>query len=351
MAVAAAANSKPRPSTQPPNVTKNQFTKQQAAKPSPQPANSQMSRALLARWEFRLERLRNSKEESQAGAMETNRNSLKTIYKEAQEAGVYLPHPTWNDQVFNGMSLIGGKIDDEEAEAREAEGEEIELEEVEEGGATDEELEEEEPAKPAKPAKPASPPPNKKAAATITATTTSGKKGGATGKTDGQAGKATATVAAGSKAAQAAAIKKVTGANSTAIPPAQMPQATLTKKEKLRIANEEREERLAAKKAAKGEEPAAPKAKKTKAKKEVVFNPCLCGCSRQVPGKFAPGHDAKVKQMILGVEREVIKQKDLPETLRFLKFKREPVGPEGALVLQVQNSPVKIPGRERQEAE
>jgi len=40
------------------------------------------------------------------------------------------------------------------------------------------------------------------------------------------------------------------------------------------------------------------KAKAKRAPKEKVLRPCLCGCGRQVPRKFAQGHDARYKGIL-----------------------------------------------------
>lgn len=45
-------------------------------------------------------------------------------------------------------------------------------------------------------------------------------------------------------------------------------------------------------------------------------NPCLDGCGKLVGGRFAQGHDAKYRGLILKVERGEMKQSELPDVMR-----------------------------------
>lgn len=96
---------------------------------------------------------------------------------------------------------------------------------------------------------------------------------------------------------------------------------------------------------------AALKAKAEKVKKEpklVSTQNCLCGCGLETGGKFCPGHDARVKGMLLKVERGEMKAADLPATLvPHVKFagKSATAGKEDGDYRIIQ-APVKFPGRD-----
>jgi hypothetical protein len=66
-----------------------------------------------------------------------------------------------------------------------------------------------------------------------------------------------------------------------------------------------------------------------KAKKMVTLGPCLDGCGANVAAKFAPGHDAKLKSLILKIERGDEPMQAVAEmpAAAYLKFKKGPVMP------------------------
>lgn len=74
----------------------------------------------------------------------------------------------------------------------------------------------------------------------------------------------------------------------------------------------EKAKKLAAAKAS-GGTTAAGKAKTPRVKKEKVLQPCLDGCGEMVGGNFKMGHDAKLKSLILKIERGEVAQTELPE--------------------------------------
>lgn len=77
---------------------------------------------------------------------------------------------------------------------------------------------------------------------------------------------------------------------------------------------------VAADKAA-GTAPGATKVKKEK--KAPTLRPCLDGCGTQVAGNFKMGHDAKLKSLILKIERGEEEQGTVPEIAQGLvKFKK-----------------------------
>jgi len=91
---------------------------------------------------------------------------------------------------------------------------------------------------------------------------------------------------------------------------------------------------------------------KTKQKKDPNAQPkakvarsshdCLCGCGSETLSLYAPGHDARVKGLILKCERGIIEPKELPETIQpFVRFKGK--WKTDGYVLTA--APVKIPGR------
>lgn len=95
---------------------------------------------------------------------------------------------------------------------------------------------------------------------------------------------------------------------------------------------------------------AAPKPKKKK-----VLQPCLDGCGTMVSGNFKMGHDAKLKSLILKIERGEMNMSDLPEIAQevvgFKKGEKELLkGPKGENKGSVQlmvctKAPVRFPGR------
>jgi hypothetical protein len=75
---------------------------------------------------------------------------------------------------------------------------------------------------------------------------------------------------------------------------------------------------------------------------------CLCGCGQETLSLFAPGHDARVKGILLKVERGELTRDAIPETVApFVKFK----GKHGTKDFVMTACPVKIPGRSNPEAE
>lgn len=97
------------------------------------------------------------------------------------------------------------------------------------------------------------------------------------------------------------------------------------------------------------------KVKVVRAKKEKVLQPCLDGCGEQVPGNFKMGHDAKLKSMILKIERGEMAPTDLPEIAQELVgFKKGDVETEKdkdgkvkskTQLMIVTKAPVKFHGR------
>lgn len=133
-----------------------------------------------------------------------------------------------------------------------------------------------------------------------------------------------------------------------------MPQATLTKKQRKakerEDANAKRKEALAAHKA---EQKAA---KPARVKKEKKLRPCLEGCGQMVPGNFAMGHDAKLKSLLLKIERGEEDQTKVPEIAQELvTFKKGELVTEkdekGKVTSKTQlmvltKAPVKFQGRD-----
>lgn len=125
-----------------------------------------------------------------------------------------------------------------------------------------------------------------------------------------------------------------------------------TKGEKLKAANKARLANLAAaKSAAKTTAVVAANGKiKPKAKKAEKLDStrdCLCGCGLETNGLFRPGHDARVKGMLLKVERGEMKLADLDAGLQSaVKFagKSATAGKEGS-DYRIVHAPVKFPGR------
>lgn len=94
---------------------------------------------------------------------------------------------------------------------------------------------------------------------------------------------------------------------------------------------------------------AAKGAKATKAKGEAKVkkakstHDCICGCKRETMGLYAPGHDARVKGILISVERGKLGLDAIPEGVRpFVKFKGTH-GKEGYALVE---APVKIPNRD-----
>lgn len=70
---------------------------------------------------------------------------------------------------------------------------------------------------------------------------------------------------------------------------------------------------------------------------------CICGCGRETGGLYAPGHDARVKGILLQVERGKLKKEDVPEGVKpFVKWSGS-WGKEGFSLVA---APVKVPGRD-----
>lgn len=90
-------------------------------------------------------------------------------------------------------------------------------------------------------------------------------------------------------------------------------------------------------------------------KKSHELRPCLDGCGQMVSGKFWMGHDAKLKSLILKVERGEEPVSNIPDVVQDLvKFKRGDIeeirDSKGTLMGKVQTmvctaAPVKFPGR------
>lgn len=113
--------------------------------------------------------------------------------------------------------------------------------------------------------------------------------------------------------------------------------------------------RKAAVKAAKAEEKAAKPPKAPREKKEKTLNPCLDGCGQMVGGKFAPGHDAKLKSLIYKIERGDEPVSAIPEvSAKLVKFAKGEMAVKkddaGKVLSKTQlyvctDSPVKLTGR------
>lgn len=61
---------------------------------------------------------------------------------------------------------------------------------------------------------------------------------------------------------------------------------------------------------------AAGAASAARTKKPKSLHPCLCGCDAQVTGNFKQGHDARYRGAIMRVEREEMKESELPAIMR-----------------------------------
>jgi hypothetical protein len=90
----------------------------------------------------------------------------------------------------------------------------------------------------------------------------------------------------------------------------------------------------------KGEKKAKGEKKEKKPKKT---HDCICGCKRETLSLYAPGHDARVKGILLKVERGDLKKEDVPEGVKpFVKW----AGAHGKEGFKLTAAPVKIPGRD-----
>ena len=82
----------------------------------------------------------------------------------------------------------------------------------------------------------------------------------------------------------------------------------------------------------------APKQKKLK-----KTHDCLCGCGGETFGLFAPGHDARVKGILLKIERGDMGKEAVPETVApFVKW----IGKWKTEGFKLTAAPVKVPGRD-----
>ena len=92
------------------------------------------------------------------------------------------------------------------------------------------------------------------------------------------------------------------------------------------------------KKAAAEKKKAEPKAKKLK-----KTHDCLCGCGTETLSLYAPGHDARVKGILLKVERGDLEKSAVPETVApFVKW----AGKWKTEGFKLTAAPVKVPGRD-----
>lgn len=108
-------------------------------------------------------------------------------------------------------------------------------------------------------------------------------------------------------------------------------------------------ERLAKLKASKDKAKEAKEAKKAgvaapkKEKKPTKTHDCLCGCGGETLSLFSPGHDARVKGIILKVERGDLDRDAIPESVQpFVKFQ----GKWKTDSFKLTAAPVKIPNRD-----
>ena len=134
------------------------------------------------------------------------------------------------------------------------------------------------------------------------------------------------------KKAEAKAAKAKAAADDKAAKATRRAEAAEIKRQKDAKAKADRAE-------AKKEQTEASAAKRTKT--------CLCGCGGTTGGNFLPGHDARVKGMLLKVERGEAKAEDLPAVLL------DHVGFEGdaetaksdTSTFRIAYAPVRFPGR------
>lgn len=88
-------------------------------------------------------------------------------------------------------------------------------------------------------------------------------------------------------------------------------------------------------------------------KKESTPGPCLDGCGGETNSKFIPGHDARLKSLLLKIERGDEPLEALPEVVRpYVTFKKgvQETHDVGGKAVKVQlytltRSPVRVPGR------
>jgi hypothetical protein len=103
-------------------------------------------------------------------------------------------------------------------------------------------------------------------------------------------------------------------------------------------------EKAAKAKAAGALDKKAAKVVKEKAPKKLrKTHDCLCGCGTETLSLYAPGHDARVKGIILKVERGDLEKSAIPETVApFVKFS----GKWKTEGFKLTAAPVKVPGRD-----
>lgn len=135
------------------------------------------------------------------------------------------------------------------------------------------------------------------------------------------------------------------------------PAVTVSKGAQLKAANAARLANLDAAKKKAPKAAGAAKAAKTStpkvAKEPKPLNDCLDGCGAKVKGNFAMGHDAKLKSLILKVERGEKAQSEIPDVAQdLIKFRKGEVMEEvidgkkvRTQLFECTQSPVKLPGR------
>lgn len=147
---------------------------------------------------------------------------------------------------------------------------------------------------------------------------------------------------------------KITGKGPGSVGTPATPASTKPKsvQEAERVAD--RAKQVAAQKAGEGKVPGATRTKKDKG--PVKMRPCLDGCGVDVPGNFKMGHDAKLKSLILKIERGEEDQSVVPDIVQdlisFKKGEKEIIrSGDGKKVLQelqtwiCTEAPVRFPGR------
>lgn len=150
------------------------------------------------------------------------------------------------------------------------------------------------------------------------------------------------------------------GDTHTQAPPAIPPPPTEAKSKKPKSVSEkekvsERAAKIAQERAA-GTTPGQTKPKgQPKPKQEVKLRPCLDGCGTMVTGNFKMGHDAKLKSLILKVERGEENMTSIPDIasglVAFRKGEKESIKDSKGNVkstvqlYQVVKAPVKFHGR------
>ncbi len=95
---------------------------------------------------------------------------------------------------------------------------------------------------------------------------------------------------------------------------------------------------------AKGVEKGAAATKAPKApKKPKSTHDCICGCGRETGGLYAPGHDARVKGILLQIEKGKLEKDAVPVgVMPFVKW----AGKHGTEGFKLTAAPVKVPGRD-----